>query len=77
MHAPYSCHMEAVYRFLKYLKSAAGKGLLVFFFFFINKGLLVFSHGYLRLEAYRTADWAGSIDKRRSTSRYSTFLLWQ
>jgi hypothetical protein len=62
MHAPRTSHLVAVYRILRYLKSAPGKGVL-----FSN-------HGHLRLEAFTDADWAGSIDDRRSTSGYCTFL---
>ena len=62
MHEPRTVHLDAVYRILRYLKSAPGKGIL-----FSN-------HGHLRLEAFTDADWAGSIDDRRSTSGYCIFL---
>ncbi|KAJ7968090.1 Retrovirus-related Pol polyprotein from transposon TNT 1-94 [Quillaja saponaria] len=62
MHDPRSDHLDAVHRILRYLKSAPGKGLL----FENNKSL--------KLEAYTDADWAGSLDDRRSTSGYCTFV---
>jgi hypothetical protein len=62
MHEPRTSHLDAVYRILRYLKSALGKRVL-----FSN-------HGHLRLEAFTDADWAGSIDDRQSTSGYCTFL---
>ena len=55
MHSPRETHMEAVFRILRYLKSAPGKGL-----FFAK-------HDHLRVEAYTDADWAGSVTDRRST----------
>ncbi|XP_058217582.1 uncharacterized mitochondrial protein AtMg00810-like [Rhododendron vialii] len=62
MHDPRISHLDAVYRILRYLKSAPGRGIL-----FSN-------HGHLRLEAFTDADWAGSVDDRRSTSGYCTFI---
>ncbi|XP_028100331.1 uncharacterized protein LOC114299723 isoform X1 [Camellia sinensis] len=62
MHDPRATHLDAVYRILRYLKSAPGKGIL-----FSN-------HGHLRLEAFTNADCAGSIDDRRSTSGYCAFV---
>ncbi|XP_028087207.1 uncharacterized protein LOC114287942 [Camellia sinensis] len=62
MHDPCVPHSDAVYRILRYLKSAPGKGIL-----FSN-------HGHLRLEAFTDADWAGSIDDRRSTFGYCAFV---
>ncbi|XP_028097041.1 uncharacterized protein LOC114296914 [Camellia sinensis] len=62
MHEPRAPHLDAVYRILRYLKSAPGKGIL-----FSN-------HGHLRLEAFTDADWAGSIDDRRSISGYYAFV---
>ncbi|XP_058181355.1 uncharacterized mitochondrial protein AtMg00810-like [Rhododendron vialii] len=62
MHDPRTSHLDAVYRILRYLKSAPGKGIL-----FSN-------HDHLRLEAFTDADWVGSVDDRRSTSGYCTFL---
>jgi hypothetical protein len=44
MHEPRTSHLDAVYRILRYLKSAPGKGIL-----FSN-------HGHLKLEAFTDAD---------------------
>lgn len=62
MHDPRKLHMDAVERILRYLKSTPGKGIL-----FSN-------HGNLKVEGYTDANWAGSKDDRRSTSRYFTFV---
>ncbi|XP_058211908.1 uncharacterized mitochondrial protein AtMg00810-like [Rhododendron vialii] len=62
MHDPRTSHLDTVYRILRYLKAAPGRGIL-----FSN-------HGHLRLEAFTVVDWAGSVDDRRSTSGYCTFL---
>lgn len=62
MHAPCEEHMEAVLRILKYLKGSPGKGLF-------------FSKNETRsIEGFTDADWAGSIEDRRSTSGYCTFV---
>ena len=62
MHAPSEEHMNAVIRILRYLKSSPGKGIM------FTKG------DNLDIEGYTDADWAGSIDDRRSTSGYFTFV---
>ncbi|XP_073112311.1 uncharacterized protein [Elaeis guineensis] len=62
MHDPRSVHMDAVTRILRYLKSCPGRG------------LLYSNHGNIRVECYTDADWAGSLDDRRSTSGYCTFV---
>ena len=62
MHDPRSSHMNAVYRILRYLKSSPGKGL------FYTK------QGSIQVECYTDADWAGSLDDRRSTSGYCAFV---
>jgi hypothetical protein len=62
MHSPRESHMEAVYRILRYLKSAPGRG------------ILFSKHDHLQVEAYTDADWAGSVMDRRSTSGYCTFV---
>jgi hypothetical protein len=54
--------MEAVNRIIRYLKGCPGRG------------LLYKSNGSLRVECYTDADWAGSLDDRRSTSGYCTFV---
>ena len=62
MHAPSEEHMEAVYRILRYLKSAPGKG------------LLFSKNGISNIEGYTDSDWAGDQTTRRSTSSYFTFV---
>ncbi|PRQ35370.1 putative RNA-directed DNA polymerase [Rosa chinensis] len=62
MHNPSKTHMDAVFRILRYLKSAPGKG------------LLFSKHSHLDVSGYTDADWAGNITDRRSTSGYFTFV---
>ncbi|RVW84719.1 Retrovirus-related Pol polyprotein from transposon RE1 [Vitis vinifera] len=62
MHAPCEEHMEAVYRIMKYLKGSLGKGL----YFRKNETRSI--------EGFTNANWTGSIDDRRSTSSYCTFV---
>jgi hypothetical protein len=62
MHNPKTHHMDAVNRIIRYLKGCPGRG------------LLYKSCGNLKIECYTDADWAGSLDDRRSTSGYCTFL---
>ena len=62
MHDPRELHMQAVFRILRYLKSAPGKG------------ILFSKNGHLQIEAFADADWAGSPDDRRSTSGYCTLV---
>lgn len=62
MHSPKEIHLQAVYRILHYLKNSIGRGLL------FKKG------EKLNLEVYTDADYAGSIDDRKSTSGYCTFF---
>jgi hypothetical protein len=54
--------MNAVIRILRYLKSSPGKGIL------FTKG------DSLDINGYTDADWAGSVQDRRSTSGYFTFV---
>jgi hypothetical protein len=54
--------MNAVNRILRYLKGSPGKGIL-----FSN-------YGHLNVEGFTDADWAGSIDDRKSTSGYCVFV---
>ncbi|XP_073262876.1 uncharacterized protein [Populus alba] len=62
MHSPSEEHMKVVTRILRYLKSSLGKGIL-------------FKNGdNLKIDGYTDADWAGSIQDRRSTSGYFTFV---
>ena len=62
MHAPSEEHMEAVYRILRYLKSASGKG------------LLFSKNGISNIEGYTDSDWAGDQTTIRSTFGYFTFV---
>jgi hypothetical protein len=62
MHDPRSSHMDAVTRILRYLKGCPAKG------------LLYTRQSSLQVECYTDADWAGSLDDRRSTSGYCTFV---
>jgi hypothetical protein len=62
MHDPKSSHLDAVYRILRYLKGCS------------EKGLLYTKQGELHVECYTDADWAGSLDDRRSTSGYCVFV---
>ena len=62
MHAPSEEHMNAVYRILKYLKSAPGRG------------LLFSKNGVHEIEGYTNSDWARNQTNRRSTLGYFTFV---
>lgn len=62
MHAPSEEHMNAVYRILRYLKTAPGRG------------LLFAKSNDFEIEGYTDADWAGDQTNRRSTSGYFTFV---
>ena len=62
MQAPTDEHWSVVKRILRYLK------------FTIQHGLFLFRHSSAQLTAYTDADWAGSIDDRKSTSGYCVFL---
>jgi hypothetical protein len=62
MHSSSEEHMNVVIRILRYLKASPGKGIL------FTKGHNLDIHGYT------DADWAGSIQDRRSTSGYFTFV---
>lgn len=55
-------HIQTVFHILRYLKNVP------------EKGLLLSKHGHLQIEAYTVADWVGSINDRRSTSGYCTFV---
>lgn len=62
MHSPSEEQMNAVYRILRYLKGAPGRGLL-------------FSKNNITdIEGYTDADWAGDQTTRKSTSGYFTFV---
>ncbi|XP_019422988.1 PREDICTED: uncharacterized protein LOC109332461 [Lupinus angustifolius] len=62
MHCSSEDHMGAVIRFLCYLKSSLGKGLM----FCKNK--------HLNIDGYTDADWEGNITDRKSTLGYFTFV---
>lgn len=62
MKKPIEEHIEAVYRMLWYFKKAPGQGL--FFKRIENK----------KAEVFTDVDWNGSIEDRRSTSGYCTYV---
>jgi len=62
MHAPTDSHWAAVKRILCYLKGIASYG------FHITRGSSFALHGFT------DADWAGSIDDRKSTGGYLVFF---
>lgn len=61
MHAPSEEHMNAVYRILRYLKSATGNALL----YSKNEAPTI--------EGYTDTDWVRDQSTRKSTSCYLTF----
>ncbi|WKA05108.1 hypothetical protein VitviT2T_023093 [Vitis vinifera] len=63
MHNRREQHMNAIMHILRYLKNAPGKGIL------FTKNV-----DYQSIEVYTDADWAGTVDDRRSTSSYFTFV---
>ena len=62
MHSSSKSHLDVVYWILKYLKGTLGRGLM----FKKNEGRNV--------EVYVDADWAGSVNDRRSTSGYCSYV---
>ncbi|RVW31427.1 Retrovirus-related Pol polyprotein from transposon RE1 [Vitis vinifera] len=62
MHSPKESHLEAVYKILRYLKGSPGRGL------FFKKS------DSKKVEIYTYANWAGSVDDRRSTTGYCTYV---
>jgi histone deacetylase 1/2 len=62
MHAPTDSHWAVVKRILRYLKGTASYG------FHITRGTSFALHGFT------DADWAGSIDDRKSTGGYLVFF---
>ncbi|XP_057959488.1 uncharacterized mitochondrial protein AtMg00810-like [Malania oleifera] len=62
MHSPKKTHLDAVYKILRYFKGSPGKRL--FFKKCESK----------EVEIFTDADWAGSTEDRRSTTRYCTFV---
>lgn len=63
MHNPGEQHMNATMHILRYLKSAPGKGIL-----------FTKHTDYQIIDAYTGANWAESINSKRSTSGYFTFV---
>lgn len=61
MNSPKESHLDAVYKILKYLKEFARKGLLS-------------KVERKEAEVFTDADWVGSIEDRRSTTDYCTFI---
>lgn len=62
MHAPTTNHWSAVKRILRYIRGT------------ITHGTTIISDSSHTLHAYSDADWAGSLDDRRSTSGYCIYL---
>lgn len=62
MHQPSLSHWVAVKRIIRYLLGT------------LHHGLFLSSHSPLDLHAYCDADWAGSINDRRSTSGFCIFI---
>ncbi|RVW46634.1 Retrovirus-related Pol polyprotein from transposon RE1 [Vitis vinifera] len=63
MHNPREQHMNVVMRILRYLKNAPRKGIL------FTKNV-----DHHNIEVYTDVDWVGTVDDRRSTSSYFTFV---
>ncbi|KAK8935732.1 hypothetical protein KSP39_PZI012957 [Platanthera zijinensis] len=63
MHSPRRSHLQAVERILKYLKTAPGQGLVY-----------RTSSSAPTLVTYSDADYAGSLDDRRSTNVFCTYF---
>ena len=55
-------HWAVVEQILCYLKGTPGRG------------ILYSNHGHNRIEGFSDADWTGSKEYRRSTSRYYVFV---
>ena len=62
MSFPTVSHWVAVEHILCYLKEAPGRG------------ILYMKHEHTGIECFSNADWAGSKEDRRSTSRYCVFF---
>jgi histone deacetylase 1/2 len=62
LHAPTSTHWTAVKRILRYVK------------FTTEVGLTISRRNSFRISAFSDADWAGSIDDRRSTGGFAVFF---
>lgn len=62
MHEPFEEHWELVKIIIRYLKNT------------VDYGLHICSSSDFSLQAYSDADWAGSLDDRRSTSGYCIYF---
>nr|XP_019706570.1 uncharacterized protein LOC109505944 [Elaeis guineensis] len=62
MHDLRESHMERAFRVLRYLKRCP------------DRGLLFSQHNTFQVEGFTDADWAGSLDDRRSTFAYCTYV---
>ncbi|WVZ92834.1 LOW QUALITY PROTEIN: hypothetical protein U9M48_038872 [Paspalum notatum var. saurae] len=62
LHAPTSVHWSAVKGILRYVKSCT------------NMGLKIHKSGSNLITAFSDADWAGSVDDRKSTGGFAVFL---
>lgn len=62
MHDPYETLLHAILWILQYLKLTSGKY------------LLFSKNGHFKIEIFIDADWAGSLDDRRSTTSYCTLV---
>jgi len=70
LHAPRSSHWSVVKRILQFVHGT------------VAHGLLIQPSASSALSAYSDADWAGSLDDRRTTARYALFygpnlIAWQ
>ena len=61
LHAPTTIHWSAVKRILRYVKGT------------LNLGLKIKKSSSTLVSAFSDADWAGSIDDRRSTGGFAVF----
>ncbi|WVZ50557.1 hypothetical protein U9M48_001799 [Paspalum notatum var. saurae] len=62
LHAPTTVHWAAVKRILRYIKQST------------KVGLKISKSKYMLVSAFSDADWAGSLDDRRSTGGFAIFL---
>lgn len=62
MNAPHTTHLQVVRRILQYLKGSPGKEILFKY------------HGHLNIIRCSDADWTGSLNSHKSTSKSCIFL---